>query len=98
LDWIVFDKDTVRFEIPPTQSITYQQLPDAIQKAYRYFSENKFDAIKIYGRAPIWLYTAIVHAVAHLAKAVAVYDAINREYVVVVSHHPAYQIGQTLKQ
>ncbi|RLG05954.1 MAG: hypothetical protein DRN68_07790, partial [Thaumarchaeota archaeon] len=56
----------------------------------------KTDVIKITGRGPIWLYSAIVHIVAHLTKAVAVYDAINNTYVIVVSHHPKYRIGERL--
>jgi CRISPR-associated Csx3 family protein len=96
LNWLVFDGDTIRFEIPPTQSITYDSLPLAVEEAYRYYVGRKFDVIKVTGRGPIWLYSAIVHTVAHLAKAVAVYDAINGVYVIVASHNPNYKIGQTL--
>jgi len=96
LDWLIINGDTVTFNIPPTYNISYSDLPTAVLKVYNYYSNNKFDIIRITGRGPIWLYTAIVHAVAHLAKAIAVYDAINKKYVVVVSHDPMYKIGTTI--
>jgi len=98
LDWLIFDGNTIKFEIPPTKSITYEELPIAVEEVFKHYSENKFDIIKITGRAPIWLYSAIVHATAHLAKAIAVYDAINGKYIIVTSHNPKYKIGQTLEQ
>ena len=93
LDWVKITEDTVRFEIYPTQIISYEELPKAVNFVFNYFSRRKTELIKISGRGPIWLYCAVVHAVAHLAKAVAVYDAVNSCYVVVVSHHPNYRIG-----
>ncbi len=98
LNWLVFDGDTIRFDIPPTKSITYDQLPLAVEEAYRHYSNSRFDVIKVTGRGPVWLYSAIVHTVAHLAKVVAMYDVVNGKYVIVVSHNPNYKIGQTLNQ
>lgn len=95
-DWMSIDEDTIIFSIPPTRSISYKELPDAVNAAFNYFSKNKKNIIKITGRGPIWLYSAIVHAVAHLARAVAVYDAISGKYVIVVSHDSEYSIGETL--
>ncbi|MEM1547287.1 MAG: CRISPR-associated protein Csx3 [Candidatus Methanomethylicia archaeon] len=95
-DWISIDEDTIIFNIPPTRSISYSELPDAVNTVFNYFSKNKKNIIKITGRGPIWLYSAIVHVVAHLTRAVAVYDAISGKYVVVVSHDPNYAIGKTL--
>ena len=95
-DWLRIRDDTIIFEIPPTRTIAYEELPKAVEKVFKHFSERKADVIKITGRGPIWLYSAIVHVVAHLTKAVAVYDAINDTYVIVVSHHPRYRIGERL--
>lgn len=96
LDWIIIDRDTIKFNIPPTQSITPDDLPKVIETIYNYFSREKVDLIKITGRGPIWLYSAITHAIAHLTKAVAIYDAINNHYIIVVSHNPKYKIGQII--
>lgn len=95
-DWLKIRDDTIIFEIPPTRTITYEELPKAVDEVFKHFSKKKTDVIKITGRGPIWLYSAIVHIVAHLTKAVAVYDAINNTYVIVVSHHPKYRIGEKL--
>jgi len=95
-DWLKIRDDTIIFEIPPTRTITYEELPKAVDEVFKHFSKKKTDVIKITGRGPIWLYSAIVHIVAHLTKAVAVYDAINNTYVIVVSHHPKYRIGERL--
>ncbi|MCX8193671.1 MAG: CRISPR-associated protein Csx3 [Nitrososphaeria archaeon] len=95
-DWMSIREDTVIFNIPPTRSITYSELPNAVNAAFEYFSKNKTSVIKITGRGPIWLYCAVVHAVAHLSRAVAVYDAIFGKYIVVVSHDPNYTIGEVI--
>lgn len=95
-EWLMIEGDKIVFDIPPTKTISLDELPRAVDSAFRYFSSNKVDLIRITGRGPIWLYSAIVHAVAHLAKAVAVYDAINNAYIIVVSHDPRYKIGERL--
>lgn len=96
-DWLKLEKGTIKFEIPPTRSITYDELPGAVEAAFKHFSSERAGVIKVTGRGPIWLYSAVVHAVAHLAKAVAVYDAVNGNYVVVASHSPEYRVGQVLE-
>jgi len=73
------------FEIPPTQTITNVELPSAVDEVFKHFSKKKTDVIKITSRGSIWFYSAIIHLVAHLAKGVAVYDARNDTYVIVVS-------------
>lgn len=95
-DWMSIEGDTIVFNIPPTRSIKHTELPDAVNYAFQYFSKNKVSLIKITGRGPIWLYTAVVHVVAHLARAVAVYDAVSGKYVIVVSHDPSYMVGMIL--
>ncbi|MEN2974900.1 MAG: CRISPR-associated protein Csx3 [Candidatus Caldarchaeales archaeon] len=95
-EWMSIREDTIIFNIPPTRSITYSELPNAVNAAFEYFSKNKKNIVKITGRGPIWLYSSIVHVVAHLARAVAVYDAIVGKYVIVVSHDPEYSIGSVL--
>ncbi|MEM0083854.1 MAG: CRISPR-associated protein Csx3 [Candidatus Methanomethylicia archaeon] len=98
LNWLVIEGDEIKFNLTPNQSITPDSLPKAVEIVYNHFSINKVDLIKVSGRGPIWLYSAVVHAVAHLAKAIAVYDAINNCYIVVVSHHPKYEIGQIIEK
>jgi len=97
LSWLRIEGDTIRFDITPTQLIPLEDLPKAVDIVFKHFSSSRVDLIKVTGRGPIWLYSAIVHAVAHLTRAVAVYDAINNIYVIVVSHSPKYRIGQVLE-
>jgi len=56
-----------------------------VDEVFKHFSKKKTYVIKITGRGSIWLYSAIIHLVAHLVKGVAVYDARNDTYVIVVS-------------
>ena len=96
LGWLKIKDDNIFFDISPTESIAISELPKVVEKVYDYFRSNRVDVVKVSGRGPIWLYSAVVHTVAHLAGAVAVYDAVNGVYVVVVSHTPRYKIGQVL--
>ncbi|MEM2185176.1 MAG: CRISPR-associated protein Csx3 [Candidatus Methanomethylicia archaeon] len=98
LNWLIIEGNEIKFSLSPNQAIAPSELPRVVEAVYNYFSINKVDLIKISGRGPIWLYSAVVHAVAHLAKAIAVYDAINNCYIVVVSHHPKYEIGQIIEK
>lgn len=101
LEKIRVEKDgnvaTIVFDLLPTDTISYSDLPLIVNKVYNDLSKlQDIDIVRITGRGPIWLYSAVVHVTAHLAKAVAVYDAINKKFVVVVSHNPSYHVGDTL--
>jgi len=69
-------------------------LVDLITSEFLY---DRKDLIKIKGDAPIWLYISLCHLLSYLVnKAIAVYDASAGGYVVVISHHPEYKIGQVI--
>ncbi|MEM4889555.1 MAG: CRISPR-associated protein Csx3 [Thermosphaera sp.] len=89
----------IEFKLTPTQTITYSDIPAAVEKAFNAIcgSGERIKVVKISGRGPIWLYASIVHAVAHCAAAIAVYDAVNKQYVIVISHSPEYKIGQVIE-
>ncbi|MEM4867877.1 MAG: CRISPR-associated protein Csx3 [Ignisphaera sp.] len=88
----------VVFDLTPNDVVRYTDLPKIIDKVFRELQKNKINVIKITGYGPIWLYSAVVHTVTHLAKAVAVYDVVNRKYVIVVTHSPEYRVGDVLPQ
>lgn len=92
------EKGVVQFNLSPTDALSYADLPRIVEKVYREIQGSNVDVVKITGRGPIWLYSAVTHAVAHLAKAIAVFDAVNRRYVVVVTHSPEYRIGDVLSE
>lgn len=52
--------------------------------------------IKINGPASLPVAVVITHAVSHLYGAVAVYDPKLQKYVVSVSHHPDYSVGDLI--
>ncbi|MEM4436885.1 MAG: CRISPR-associated protein Csx3 [Thermosphaera sp.] len=85
------------FDLMPTDVVQYSDLPDIINKVYKELQSIDAEIVEIAGRGPIWLYSAVVHVAAHLAKAVAVYDAINKKYVIVVSHTNIYRVGEAYK-
>ncbi|MEM0094067.1 MAG: CRISPR-associated ring nuclease Crn3/Csx3 [Thermofilum sp.] len=97
IEWLKIQGCTVEFQLSPTTVITPDVLPQVVDTVYKAFVERKCSIIKITGRGPIWLYSAVVHAVAHLTPAVAVYDAIGKRYIVVVSHSPEYKVGQEVE-
>lgn len=86
----------IEFAIGPTQVISYSELEPAVHEVYSFFKDKSVDVVLITGRGPVWLYSAIVHTIAHLAKAVAVFDAIQKKHVIVVTHSAEFKIGQTL--
>ncbi|MEM4436145.1 MAG: CRISPR-associated protein Csx3 [Thermosphaera sp.] len=87
----------ITFNLMPTDVVQYSDLPDIINKVHKELQYINAEVIMIMGRGPIWLYSAVVHVAAHLAKAVAVYDAINKKYVIVVSHTNIYRIGEAFE-
>ncbi|MEM1694384.1 MAG: CRISPR-associated protein Csx3 [Ignisphaera sp.] len=99
IDKIIIDRKqgVITFDLTPSDVIQYSDLPRIIDKVFKEFQNTEVEVVKITGRGPVWLYSAVVHTVAHLAKAVAVFDAVNKKYVVVVSHSD-YKVGDTLKQ
>ncbi|MEM2383243.1 MAG: CRISPR-associated protein Csx3 [Desulfurococcaceae archaeon] len=84
---------TIYFDLSPTDILQYKDLPAIINKIFSELQNVNADVVKITGRGPVWLYSAVTHVVAHLTKCVAVYDAVNKKYVIVVSHSPNYHIG-----
>jgi len=86
----------ITFNLMPTDVVQYSDLPDIINKVYKELQSIDAEIVEIAGRGPIWLYSAVVHVAAHLTKAVAVYDAVNKKYVVVVSHTNNYRIGDCI--
>lgn len=100
LDKVKVDKKQgiITFDLSPSDVVRYTDLPKIIDKIYKEMQETNTDVIKITGRGPIWLYSAVVHTVAHLSKAVAIFDGVNKKYVVVVSHSQEYKVGDTLAQ
>lgn len=92
------NKCIATFDLKPSDSISHKDVATATDAVFDAFSKSNCDVVKITGRGPIWLYSAVVHAVAHLAKAVMVYDAVNKVWVVVASHNPSYRIGQVIEE
>lgn len=97
-EWLKIEGDKIMFDIPPTKAIPLEDLPKAVDSVFKHFSSNRVELIRITGRGPIWLYSAIVHAVAHLSKAVGVYSAVDGAYIIVVSHDPKYKIGEKVEE
>lgn len=97
MEWLKIEGDKVVFDVPPAKAVSPEDLPKAVELVFRHFSSNKVELIKVTGRGPVWLYSAVVHAVAHLSKAVGVYSAIDGAYIVVVSHDPKYRIGERVR-
>ncbi|MEM1687315.1 MAG: CRISPR-associated protein Csx3 [Zestosphaera sp.] len=87
---------TIYFDLSPTDVLQYKDLPTIINKVFSELQTTSAEIVRIAGRGPIWLYASVVHIVSHLTKAVAVFDAVNKKYVIVVSHSPNYHIGDTL--
>ncbi|MEM4976127.1 MAG: CRISPR-associated protein Csx3 [Desulfurococcaceae archaeon] len=89
----------IEFNLTPTQTITYNDIPAVVEKVFNAIcgSGARVKVVKVTGRGPIWLYSALTHVVAHCAAAVAVFDAINKQYVVVVTHSTEYKIGQVIE-
>ena len=52
--------------------------------------------VKLNGPASLPVAMVLCHAVAHLFKAVAVFDPKMNQYVVCVSHDPDLSVGQTV--
>ncbi|MEM1694583.1 MAG: CRISPR-associated protein Csx3 [Ignisphaera sp.] len=88
----------VVFDLTPNDVVRYTDLPKIIDKVFRELQKTEANVIKITGRGPVWLYSAVVHTASHLAKAVAVFDAVNKKYVIVVTHSPEYRVGDVLPQ
>ncbi|MEM1522726.1 MAG: CRISPR-associated ring nuclease Crn3/Csx3 [Thermofilum sp.] len=97
IDWLRIEGCTIEFQLTPTQTITPEILPKVVEAVYKAFVGQKCQIIKVTGRGPIWLYSAVVHAVAHLTPAVAVFDAVGKRFVIVVSHAPEYKVGQVIE-
>jgi CRISPR-associated protein Csx3 len=49
----------------------------------------------IFGRAPIWGYSMLVHA-AHATPAVGVYEPREKGYIIVASHNLKYSVGDLI--
>ncbi|MEM4620761.1 MAG: CRISPR-associated protein Csx3 [Desulfurococcaceae archaeon] len=97
IDWVKIEVNNneaiVKIELTPDKNISYEDMALAVRYVFNAFQDIKVEKIKIIGRGPIWLYAALVHSVAHLTKAVYVYDAINKKYVAVVTHSPSINLG-----
>lgn len=87
---------TIYFDLTPTDVLRYEDLPLIINKIFSELQSANADVVRITGRGPVWLYSAVTHVVAHLSKAVAVFDAVNKRYIIVVSHANNYRVGDTL--
>ncbi|MEM1697774.1 MAG: CRISPR-associated protein Csx3 [Thermofilaceae archaeon] len=97
IEWLKIQGCIVEFQLTPTQTITPDLLPKVVEAVYKAFVGQKCQVVKITGRGPIWLYSAVVHAIAHLAPAVAVFDAVQKRFIVVVSHAEEYKVGQVIE-
>ncbi|MEM4455150.1 MAG: CRISPR-associated protein Csx3 [Thermofilaceae archaeon] len=84
---------TIYFDLSPTDVLQYKDLPAIINKIFNELQTVNAEVVRITGRGPIWLYSAVTHVVAHLTKCVAVYDAVSKKYVIVVSHSHEYKVG-----
>lgn len=56
---------------------------------------NKAKGVLLSGRGPIWLYGALVHHY-HPTRFVMVYEPRGEVGIVVESHHPDYEVGDTV--
>ncbi|MEM4964057.1 MAG: CRISPR-associated protein Csx3 [Pyrobaculum sp.] len=83
----------VEIQLTPSQSIEPNELPDAVDYVFQKVNELGAKRVRITGRGPVWLYTALAHTVAHLCKAVQVYDAVQQRWVTVISHTSEAKIG-----
>lgn len=55
------------------------------------------ELLKINGPASLPVACVITHRVAHLYGAIAIYDPkLGGKYVVCISHHPAYRLGDVI--
>ncbi|MEM0479458.1 MAG: CRISPR-associated protein Csx3 [Pyrobaculum sp.] len=84
----------VKFELTPDTNIAPEELAIAVRQVHNALQNLRVKKIRITGRGPIWLYSAVTHAVAHMAPVVQVFDAINKRWITVTSHTPEYRIGQ----
>ncbi|MEM4819166.1 MAG: CRISPR-associated protein Csx3 [Nanopusillaceae archaeon] len=99
LKWLkveVVDENTavIKFELTPDTNIAPEELAIAVRQVHNAFQNLRVKKIRITGRGPIWLYSAVTHAVAHMAPIVQVFDAINKRWITVTSHTPEFKIGQ----
>lgn len=53
--------------------------------------------LKVTGRMSIPVAMVIAHKVAHLFGAIAVFDPKLSKFVVVITHHPDYKLGQLIE-
>ncbi|MEM0467977.1 MAG: CRISPR-associated protein Csx3 [Pyrobaculum sp.] len=83
----------VEIQLTPSQVIETNELPQAVDYVYQKVNELNGKRVRITGRGPVWLYTALAHAVAHLCECVQVYDAVQRRWVNVISHSKHCKIG-----
>jgi len=81
---------TVKFEIPG--GVTS---PAEFAEAVAEIGDLSGDkAVLLNGRGPVWGYAMLAHS-AHPTPAVATFDP-RLGYVVVATHSPDYQVGQTI--
>lgn len=87
----------VEFNLGATDVVRHEDIEPVVKAVYEFLQSAPVDVVKITGRGPTWLYAATTHAAAHMAKCVATFDAVNRRYVVVVTHSPDYKLGQVVE-
>jgi len=66
------------------------------QEVARKLASNDIDMIIIGGPMPLWLAATVVHELAHLVKAVALFEPKMKVAVIVSAHAPEYRVGQLL--
>lgn len=54
------------------------------------------EILKLYGKASLPIIATVVHKVAHLYKAIALWDPKLQKYVVCVAHSPSYCLGDLI--